>query len=77
MNIKPPVHLSFAETAEMMSKYHDRTLPYDKTLELFAHLVKTGLAWTMEGRIGRTAKHLIDIGHLDSQGYIHYEELPF
>lgn len=35
-----------------------------ESLELFADLVNTGYAWTLEGHIGREAQRLIDSGML-------------
>ncbi len=35
---------------------------YDKQLEAWQYLVDTGLAWTLQGWFGRTAKNLIDEG---------------
>jgi hypothetical protein len=42
-------------------------------LELFAELIKTGQAWSLQGCYGRTAQGLIDKGPIDSQGTINWE----
>lgn len=39
-------------------------------LELFSELVKTGIAWQLQGVYGRTAVHLIDSGYLYEDGNI-------
>lgn len=39
-------------------------------LELFAGLVKSGAAWTLQGHYGRTAANLIERGYLSKGGEV-------
>jgi hypothetical protein len=40
------------------------------TLELFSELIKSGMAWTLQGSYGRTAKMLIEDGYVAEDGEI-------
>lgn len=42
--------------------YESGELDQDGVIELFQNLVDSGLAWSLKGHYGRTAKALIDAG---------------
>jgi len=41
-----------------------------QTVELFSSLIKSGLAWQLQGSYGRGARNLILQGYLDNKGDI-------
>jgi hypothetical protein len=43
-----------------------------ETLDLFATLIKSGMAWTLQGTYGRTAQRLIDAGLITEDGEVVY-----
>ena len=44
-----------------------------ESLELFSELIKSGIAWTLQGHYGRTAVYLIDGGYIAKDGEILHE----
>lgn len=48
--------------------YEEGMLGARETLELFGTLVRTGMAWTLQGTYGRTADELIHAGYLTRDG---------
>jgi hypothetical protein len=39
-------------------------------VNLFAELVRTGMAWSLQGHYGRVAHALIEAGYLDREGNV-------
>lgn len=51
-------------------RYESGELSDNDTLKLFSHLIKTGLAWSLQGHYGRIASALIEDKWLSRQGKI-------
>jgi len=47
---------------ELMMMYESEGLSEDETVELFQHLVDSGMAWSLQGFYGRQAMALIEMG---------------
>ena len=47
--------------------YESGELSRDGLLALFSHLVKTGLAWSLQGTYGRAAAALIEAGLIEAK----------
>lgn len=55
----------------LIMDYEGGTITKANLLKLFAHLIKTGQAWSLQGSIyGRPAKQLIDRGYISPKGKI-------
>lgn len=50
--------------------YEQGELDDDQVVGLFASLVKTGLAWSLQGSYGRTAHALIKAGYISQAGEV-------
>lgn len=55
--------------------YESGVMGVKETVEFFSELVKSGMAWTLQGHYGRTATSLIKTGLLDKKGNINQEHL--
>jgi hypothetical protein len=51
--------------------YESGIMTDDDIVDLFANLIKTGLAWNLQGSYGRAAKALIDNGVISEEGEIY------
>jgi len=61
----------------MIIEYESGELSDKKTLDLFAELIKTGQAWTLQGHYSRTATALIEDGFITSAGKLTEKSLSF
>lgn len=50
--------------------YETGNLSDDDTLALFAHLIASGQAWSLQGHYGRTATALIESGVISAKGVV-------
>jgi hypothetical protein len=55
---------------EQLMKYEQGDMTHEEMLDLFSRLIETGLAWTLQGSYGRTARDLISNGFIDMAGNI-------
>ncbi len=46
-------------------EFEQGELDEDEVIELFQHLVDSGLAWQLQGSYGRTAANLIEAGYIE------------
>ena len=55
--------------------YEGGELDTQGTVELFADLIKSGDAWTLQGSYGRAAKSIIESGVISESGVIDQDRL--
>jgi len=52
------------DLVDRIMDYEGGEMPEDEAVELFQHLVDTGLVWQLQGHYGRTARDLIQAGRV-------------
>jgi hypothetical protein len=60
----------FYPVAENIIAYESGELEENDILVLFSELVKNGMAWSLQGCYGRTARALIETGYISNSGEI-------
>ena len=56
------------DLVDSIMAYEDGELNNEGTLNLFAHLIKTRQAWSLQGAYGRTAHSLIENDYITADG---------
>lgn len=55
---------------DLIIAYEQGDLSDYQTVNLFAELVRNGMAWALQGHYGRVARALIEAGYLDREGNV-------
>ena len=55
---------------DKIMEYEQGEMDEAATISFFADLVKCGLAWSLQGSYGRTAKQLIEAGRITPDGRV-------
>ena len=58
------------DTVNKIMQFESGTMEVNDTVDFFAELVKSGMAWTLQGSYGRGAKSLIDQGFISESGEV-------
>jgi hypothetical protein len=56
------------DLVDQMMEYECFILNDSETLNMFAEMIKSGMAWSLQGHYGRTASSLIEDGWIDRNG---------
>lgn len=67
---KSLTHPGIAGNIETIMAYENGELNEEQIIELFSSLLRSGLAWQLQGSYGRTAADFINAGVLNAKGEI-------
>jgi hypothetical protein len=59
-----------SHTVGSIIEYENGELSDSETIDFFAGLIRTGVAWQLQGHYGRTAANLIRSGFISSSGVV-------
>jgi hypothetical protein len=60
---------------DLIIAFESGEMTTEEQIKLFATLIKSGMAWSLQGSYGRTASYLIDEGVIDRDGEINWYAL--
>lgn len=63
------------DLVDKIMAYEQGELDDEGTLDLFAGLIKSGMAWSLQGSYGRAAVALIDNGFITREGELTGKEI--
>lgn len=55
-------------TIDKIMDYEDGQMSFGEVISFFSELIKSGLAWKLQGSYGRTAHSMITNGYLTNDG---------
>lgn len=58
---------------DLIIAFESGEMTTEEQIKLFATLIKSGMAWSLQGSYGRTASYLIDTGVIDRSGEINWD----
>ena len=59
----------------LIIEYESGELGVEDTIRFFARLIKSGMAWTLQGHYGRTAQSFIEEGYISLEGEVNEDKL--
>lgn len=59
-----PLHHDRFSVTDHILAFEAGELDETETIELFQHLIDTGLAWSLQGSYGRTAMRMLEAGYV-------------
>jgi hypothetical protein len=68
--VKEILDKNSGDRVSFIMEFENGELSLESTLILFGNLIRTGLAWSLQGAYGRSATSIIEKGFINRQGEI-------